>query len=140
MAKDKYEEFLASARESLEYWTEVGILDFTEDLCALMDQNNVSRTELADLIGNSPAYITKVLRGNVNFTLATMTKLARALNAVVHVHLSPEGAIAHWKDEITNESPKDVDFPGLLQIKAEAIADNDNSDSPLKRVVWARGN
>jgi transcriptional regulator with XRE-family HTH domain len=108
MAKDKYEKFLVSTRESLEYWTEVGILDFTEDLCALMDRNNVSRTKLANLIGNSPAYITKVLRGDVNFTLATMTKLAHALNAVVHVHLSPEGAIVHWKDEI--ESPKDVDF------------------------------
>ncbi len=85
--------WLAEARNSLTYHTEGAILEFTDELIRLMDEQNMSRADLAAAIGSSPAYITKVLGGNANFTLATMTKLARALDATVHVQLTPETPI-----------------------------------------------
>ena len=86
----KLSERLAEARNSLTYRTEGGILDFTDELIRLMNEQNMSRADLAAAIGSSPAYITKVLGGNANFTLTTMNKLAQPLGAVVNVKLIPD--------------------------------------------------
>lgn len=90
---------LDSARDSLEYWAEALILDFTEEIVRLMDEKGISRGDLARKIDTSQAYITKVLRGNANFTLTTMAKLARALDTVVRVHLAPDNVLVRWDDE-----------------------------------------
>jgi transcriptional regulator with XRE-family HTH domain len=104
MSETRYSNFIRSAEESNEYWTETAISDFTEELCRLMNEKGVSRSELALRIDHSQAYITKVLRGNVNFTLATMTKLARALDAVVRIHLAPQRVVVEWNDRITEQT------------------------------------
>lgn len=52
----------------------------------------MSRAELARRLGTSQAYVTKILRGSVNFTLETMILLARALNADLTVSISPRSA------------------------------------------------
>lgn len=104
--KLKYSRLLKKAHESQEYWTESSILDFTEELSRLMDVKKVSRSDLAEKIGSSPAYITKVLRGNVNFTLSSMSKLALALDSVVHIHLSDKDAVVNWRDISNNYSTK----------------------------------
>lgn len=108
MSETRYSDFIQTSKLSNEYWTETAITDFTEELCRLMENKGVTRADLAQRIGHSQAYVTKVLRGNVNFTLATMTKLARALDAVVRVHLAPEGVVVEWNDRA-------VDQPVLVQ-------------------------
>lgn len=80
---------LAEARQHLDYWVAGAEIEFTEELARAMDEQDVSRTELARRIGTSPAYITKVLRGNANFTLTTMTKLALAVGMQLRVRLEP---------------------------------------------------
>ena len=77
------------ARQHDDYWTEGLIIEFTEELSRWMRERKISRSALAARIGHSPAYVTKVLRGDVNFTAATMTKLARAVGADVRIHLAP---------------------------------------------------
>ena len=109
MGEARYNDFIRASKESVEYWTETAITDFTEELCRRMDEQGVSRTELARRIDSSQAYVTKLLRGNVNFTLSTMTKLARALDTVVRVHLAPEGAIVKWED-YPAEQPTIIEF------------------------------
>jgi transcriptional regulator with XRE-family HTH domain len=47
----------------------------------------MTRVELARRLGASPAYVTKILRGKVNFTLATMVRLSRAVGGELHVQL-----------------------------------------------------
>ncbi|MGI8739492.1 MAG: helix-turn-helix domain-containing protein [Gammaproteobacteria bacterium] len=98
LKETRYSDFLREARESNEYWTEAAIFDFTNDLALLIKENNMTRTQLAQRIGSSQAYITKVLGGNVNFTLASMTKLAGAFDRVVRVHLAPKQARVRWFD------------------------------------------
>ncbi len=83
------------------YWIAGLEMEFTEELCRLMEEQGVSRAELARRAGTSPAYITKILRGNTNFTLATMAKLARALGMEVRLHLAPRGSRTVWKDVIS---------------------------------------
>lgn len=97
--KTKYKDFIKKLRDSDEYWAESIKSDFTEELCRLMSEQDISRTELAERIGAKPSYITKILRGNANFTLVSMTKLARALGAIVRVHLAPKNATVEWQDK-----------------------------------------
>jgi hypothetical protein len=69
-----------------------------------------------------------VLKGNVNFTLATMTKLAKAVGGVVRVHLAPIGARTEWKDseiletheaiEVAPDEPKEQAQPEPKRRKA----------------------
>lgn len=128
MVSKKIEEFLRKARESDEYWVEGAILDFTEELATLMAKNNVSRTELAKRIGTSPAYITKVLRGNVNFTLASMVKLARALGAEIRVHIAGQPSVTHWVDEYRSRDLFTEFCPGE-KVRARHVRIAQTSDS-----------
>ncbi|WP_414041529.1 helix-turn-helix domain-containing protein [Acidithiobacillus sp. M4-SHS-6] len=43
------------------------------------EEKNISRSELASRIETSLPYITKVMRGDANFTLETMAKIAMAV-------------------------------------------------------------
>jgi transcriptional regulator with XRE-family HTH domain len=70
-----------------DYWVAGLVHDFTEALARRMEEEGVSRAELARRLGTSQAYVTKVLRGNVNFTLATLVKLARAVGREVRLDL-----------------------------------------------------
>ncbi|MEJ2367974.1 MAG: helix-turn-helix transcriptional regulator [Acidobacteriota bacterium] len=89
MASRKYAKMIEEAQQSPEYWAEIAIGDFTEELWRLLEEKNMSRAELARRLGTSPAYITKVLRGHANFTLASMAKIAHALDSQVRVRLVP---------------------------------------------------
>jgi transcriptional regulator with XRE-family HTH domain len=94
-----FKQLFAAARERLAYHVEGAILEFTEEIVAHMEVEKVSNAELAKRLDSSPAYVTKVLRGNTNFTLESMVKIARALNAELRVHLQPAGSKTQWLDK-----------------------------------------
>jgi transcriptional regulator with XRE-family HTH domain len=76
----------------LSYWITLARMGFEEDLARLMGKKDISRSELARKVGVSPQFITKVLNGTNNYTLATMAKLARGIAAVLEVRLADEGS------------------------------------------------
>ncbi|HYO14569.1 MAG TPA: helix-turn-helix transcriptional regulator [Thermoanaerobaculia bacterium] len=83
---EKLANALGEAEESVEYWLDIAVTDFTRDLHARMDELGVSQGELARRMGTSRPYVTKLLEGG-NFTLQTMVKLAMALDAFVRIRL-----------------------------------------------------
>lgn len=94
----KYRKLIETAERSPIYWAEAAWLEFTGDLYEMMQAQNVTRAELARRVGVSPAYITKVFRGNVNLTLESMCKLTLALNASPRVHVAPNDKLTRWTD------------------------------------------
>jgi transcriptional regulator with XRE-family HTH domain len=60
----------------------------TGALIARMERLGVSRSELARRLGTSPAYVTKILRGDTNFTLSSLAKIAEALGSRVELRLA----------------------------------------------------
>jgi len=90
MKKKSFKELFEQAKRRNTYWVASLILDFTEGLHKIMESNGVSRSELARRLGVSPAYVTKVLRGNVNFTLDSMVRLARAAGGDVSLQVAPK--------------------------------------------------
>ncbi len=51
--------------------------------------SGLTRSVLAEKIGTSPAYITKFLKGETNFTLDSMVKIAKALKCELAIGLFP---------------------------------------------------
>lgn len=87
MRRKTFTDLYREAERHDDYWIAGLFHDFTESLARRMEEQGVSRAELARRLGTSQAYVTKVLRGNVNFTLATLVKLARAVGAQVRLEL-----------------------------------------------------
>ena len=97
MTGKSFKQLFEEAERRPEYWEEGAILDFTEALHVAMDEQGMTRAELARRLGTSQAYITRVLSGNANFTLKTMSKLAFALGMRLDVGLSPQTLVATAK-------------------------------------------
>jgi transcriptional regulator with XRE-family HTH domain len=105
---DRYEQLLRRSETSIEYWAEQPILEFIDSLCRLMEQHKIKRSELADALGTSRPYVTKLLSGRVNFTVATMVKVALAVGGALHTHVADKDAIVHWIEGFPGERPKIV--------------------------------
>lgn len=91
MKAKSFAELFARAEKTNEYWTADAIYSFTENLHRLTEEMGVSRSELARRLGTSPAYVTKIFRGDVNFTVETMVKLARAIGYGLELRLVSSG-------------------------------------------------
>jgi transcriptional regulator with XRE-family HTH domain len=78
-----------AARQTPAYHAEGASIRFTEELIARMKSCGITRTALAEKLGTSPAYITKILRGDTNFTLESMARVAQALDCEINFELRP---------------------------------------------------
>jgi transcriptional regulator with XRE-family HTH domain len=88
-SEESFSELFRKAEQSPEFWVETAIIDFTEELTRAMQRGGVSRADLARRLKTSPAYVTKVLRGEANFTMKTMVRLAQALGCELYFKLTP---------------------------------------------------
>lgn len=98
MSEKTFAELYEEARQHDEYWIAQAVQELNEEICRLMEERSVTRSELARRLGVSPAYVTKILRGNTNFTLASMVRLARALGADLKVGLVARSVEATQND------------------------------------------
>lgn len=98
------------AKKRDRFWIETAILEFTEEITARMGTLGVRKTELAERLKVQPAFITKLLSGANNFTIETMVKTSRALDADLRIHLQPRGSTSQWFDVLKQASvqPKPV--------------------------------
>lgn len=103
MSLEKYREFLEGVKTSPDYWHEGAVLEFTVDLLRRMEEQGISRAELARRMGTSRAYITRLLGGDANFTLMTMVKLSMAVGGALHIHISDQKATTRWQDVLPQE-------------------------------------
>ena len=100
---DSFEDFFQQAEQRPGYWVELAKLDFTREVLNRMKQLGVTKGQLAVKLGAKPALVTRLLSGNNNFELATMVRLARALDAEFRSHLQPQGTTAMWMDVLHEE-------------------------------------
>jgi transcriptional regulator with XRE-family HTH domain len=63
-------------------------VELCEQIYLIMEQEKVTKAELARRLQTSRAYITKLLQGSANFTLESLVKVAKALECDVSVKLS----------------------------------------------------
>jgi len=94
------------------------ILEATEEICRILETENISRSELARRLGKSKAFVTQVLSGERNMTLNTAADLAFALGHRFHVR-ALRGDARNWG----------VRLPLYLSVGPEA--------SDLERTHWS---
>jgi transcriptional regulator with XRE-family HTH domain len=85
---EKYAKLIKRVMGSVDYWTQLSIREFVCELTGRMDSEGLNRSDLAKKIGSSPSYVTKILRGDANFTLESMNKLAMAVGGRVKVSIT----------------------------------------------------
>jgi transcriptional regulator with XRE-family HTH domain len=63
------------------------ILEVTEVLCGLLEQEKVSRKELADRLGKTKGFVSQLLNGGRNLTLRTVADILHVLGYKVSLNL-----------------------------------------------------
>ena len=112
-----YQELTREFEKDPKYWVEHLKLAFSEEVGRLMDERNMSQSDLARELGVSRAYITRLFHGTFNPTVETLVKVALALDAKVAVHLHPRQTAACWLDvpvaswSVTIQTDKSVTPP-----------------------------
>lgn len=97
------------AENTPEYQFEKAVVDLTEQLCEIMEAKGISRADLARQLGKSRAWVTKVLRGDQNLTLKTITDIFWELGYAARVEAEPRwGRSADWDQDWGEYASRDV--------------------------------
>ena len=94
---DKYD-FMEGLKEHDEFLFEEQKIAILEEIISIMEKRKISRAELARRLKTSRAYVTKLFRANVNFTLKSMVQIAHALKTKISFHLHEAEAQTIWFD------------------------------------------
>jgi ribosome-binding protein aMBF1 (putative translation factor) len=97
--------FIERAKEDDSYWIERTKLDFSLSLEKQRRIVGMSYADIARKISSSAAYVTKIFRGDVNMTIESMVKLARATGGQLQIQIVDENASARIWDKIPSEGP-----------------------------------
>lgn len=108
-----------------EFQLEEFILKLTEDICIKMEEKNINRAQLADILGVSRPAVTKILNGTTNFTLKKLFSIAAALDQDLEIYLKSkvkrsyyaEINIPQCRQDIQQGKVKNQDR--ILEINAE---------------------
>jgi len=90
MPERLFKNLLQKYENTVDFRLEVLINDLTEKLCVRMKENGITRSELAEKMNVTPAAVTKILRGNNNFTLRTLLILSDAVDARMMIDILPK--------------------------------------------------
>lgn len=74
------------------YQQEALIIQTTELICTMMEDNDISKAELARKLRKTKAYVTQCLSGEQNLTLRTLADFCTALNYKLEVGSTPLNA------------------------------------------------
>lgn len=73
-------------------------LEIASKIDSELSRSGMTRSSLAKKIGTSPAWITKILRGDVNLTIETIVKLSEALDLDLNLSFSKRVKTSHSAD------------------------------------------
>ena len=77
------------------------ILDVTEQLAGALEDDGVTRAELARRLGRTPGFVSQLLGGERNLTLRTIADIAAALSLRPSFKLSSDRkTVSEWTNEI----------------------------------------
>jgi predicted transcriptional regulator len=90
-----------------------------------MKQRGKTKADTARVLNTSQAYMTKVFKGDVNFTIDSMVRLTRALGGKVHIHVVADNVDVRWLDVIKTEKKPLTTWntKEFVKIKSEGSSD-----------------
>lgn len=84
MSKTLIEKLTSTPEGMRLYQQERAIQDVTDLICEVMDEEQVSRSQLAGRIGKTKGYVTQLLDGRANMTVRTISDVFCALGRAIH--------------------------------------------------------
>lgn len=68
------------------------ILDFSENVLEILDKQGIKNKNkfLANKLGTSPAYISKLFNGKTNFTVKKLVEIAKTVDYKLEINLRPK--------------------------------------------------
>lgn len=96
-----YKELVKAARDRDTYWVEVAKHDFAFSIYRQLKRHGLTNAAVAQRLGVSPPYVSKVLRGVENLTIESMVKFVRATNGKLHLEVADESDGLHWFNVIS---------------------------------------
>jgi len=118
---DSIEALFEKAEQRIEYAVEGATIELTEEIVREMEKQGISRADLAQKLGAKASYITRILKGNHNFTLRKMVEVARALGCELRLHLQPDGADTCWHDYFATRVAVDASVVALQATPANVV-------------------
>lgn len=106
----KIQDRINESKKTDSYWVEKAKLDYALELDKFRRVSGLSGKTLAEKLGTSAAYISRVFRGDTNLTIESMVKLARATGAKVEIKLTPELATVSTATTHTSNSEPIAEF------------------------------
>ncbi|MBB3170150.1 helix-turn-helix domain-containing protein [Simiduia aestuariiviva] len=85
----KFKDLYSKVKNTAAYKTSGILMEVAYMIQAAMDHKGMAKTELANELGCSRAYLTKALRGDNNFSISSLSKMAKALDCELHVAMIP---------------------------------------------------
>lgn len=102
------DKFIEESRDRDVYWVEKAKLDFAFSLEEQRRRSGKKPADIAKALKVSRAYISKVFRGDVNFTIESMVKLARAVGADLTVRATHAPVSADWANIAANSNANNI--------------------------------
>lgn len=124
--------FAERAKESDTYWIERAKLDFAQRLEEQRIRAGMTYAAIAEKLGTSAAYVSKVFRGDANLTIESMVKLARSTDSEVSIQIVNEKFDAQrWANTISAQAKsvpvQAIRTPTVVRIDKY----HQNDDAPL---------
>jgi len=113
----KHHKTFEGIKESDEFLLEELRIYIIEEIITLMEAERIDQAELARRLKASRAYVTKLFNTNINLTLASLNKIAKALGTRVSVRFLPY----YSKTAVRNKSKIDhipVTEDGIKKVKS----------------------
>ena len=106
---------LEAARNTFEYRLEKILVEVAEQVCKSIETQGMTRSELAQRLAVTPAYITKLLNGNPNLTIKSLLRLSDAMGQTLDIRFAPKLVVA--QSVVTSLAPA----PSILPIPEYTI-------------------
>lgn len=113
---------LEAARNTFEYRLEKNLFEVAEQVSELLECQGLTRSELAQRLAVTPAYITKLLNGNPNLTIKSLLRLSDALGQTLDIRFAPKLTVAQSISTSLASTPSSlgIRIPGYTMTRTPA--------------------
>lgn len=87
--KEWFENLEDELKDDPRYALEDVLLDFSEMICKAMEEQGISKSELAKKMGKQPSWLSRILGANHNLTFLTAVEIASTLNMELNISWKP---------------------------------------------------
>lgn len=100
----------------------VFLMNFASELAVQLERKNISKSDLALLLGTSRPYITQLLNKKQNLRLETLFKICFAIGLVPEIELRETDIVKTFSSKMKEASSDKISISDTTQIESRIVA------------------